>query len=174
MSTKSPGARPMMNEAVPNSHTSRGPQRSLVGGAGPSGCRVFGRGRSELAGTPAMAAEFDVIGLGQWLRYLTGVLELAGAITLLVPGAALYGAARLAAVMCGALLAHAAIVGIATALPPLVLLLLAGTAAYFRLPRVNLEPWIPSRRSNCLQSGHFGSGTRRRSSSKKFSSITTS
>ena len=173
MSTKSPGARPMMNEAVPNSHTSRGPQRSLVGGAGPSGRRVFGRGRSELAGTPVMVAEFDVIGLGQWLRYLTGVLELAGAITLLVPGAALYGAALLAAVMCGALLAHAAIVGIATALPPFGAAA-SGRHGRVRLPRVNLEPWIPSRRSNCLQSGHFGSGTRRRSSSKKFSSITSS
>ena len=144
-----------------------------MGGAGPSGRRVFGRGRIELAGTPAMAAEFDVIGLGQWLRYLTGVLELAGAITLLVPGAALYGAALLAAVMCGALLAHAAIVGIATALPPFGAAA-SGRHGRVRLPRVNLEPWIPSRRSNCLQSGHFGSGTRRRSSSKKFSSITTS
>jgi len=29
MSMKSPGARPMMNEAVPNSHTSRGPSVAL-------------------------------------------------------------------------------------------------------------------------------------------------
>jgi hypothetical protein len=37
----------------------------------------------KLSGQDMMVQEFDVIGLGQWLRYLTGILELAGAITLL-------------------------------------------------------------------------------------------
>jgi uncharacterized membrane protein YphA (DoxX/SURF4 family) len=40
-------------------------------------------GLMKLSGQDMMVQEFDVIGLGQWLRYLTGILELAGAITLL-------------------------------------------------------------------------------------------
>ena len=135
MSMKSPGAWPMMSEAVRNSHTRRGPSVALWAAQVLLAAAFLAAGGAKLAGTPAMVAEFDVIGLGQWLRYLTGVLEVAGAITVLVPGAALYGAALLAAVMCGALLAHAAILGIGTALPPLVLLLLAGTVAYFRRAR---------------------------------------
>jgi DoxX-like family len=32
-------------------------------------------GGSKLAGVPAMVSLFDLIGIGQWFRYVTGVIE---------------------------------------------------------------------------------------------------
>ena len=81
-----------------------------------------------------MVAEFELIGLGQWFRYFTGLLEVLGAVALLVPRVAFYGAALLATVMVGALIAHAAILGIAAAAPALILLVLNVAIAYFRRP----------------------------------------
>jgi len=45
----------------------------------------LGAGASKLAGHPAMVWMFDQIGSGQWLRYLVGGLEVAGAVGVLVP-----------------------------------------------------------------------------------------
>lgn len=49
-----------------------------------------------------LAGKFDEIGLGQGLRYLTGVLELAGALGLLVPFLSGLAGLGLAGVMAGA------------------------------------------------------------------------
>jgi hypothetical protein len=49
-----------------------------------------------------LAGKFTEIGVGQWLRYLTGVLELAGAIGLVVPFLSGLAALGLAGVMAGA------------------------------------------------------------------------
>ncbi|MGX1133806.1 putative oxidoreductase [Streptomyces glaucescens] len=40
---------------------------------------------AKLAGAEEMVEAFDTIGAGQWLRYLVGVIELTGAVGLLVP-----------------------------------------------------------------------------------------
>src|SRR5436305_7272335 len=66
----------------------------------------FAAGGAKLTGAPAMVAVFDKIGVGQWFLYVTGVLEVVGAIGLLVPRTALYAAVLLACVMAGAILAH--------------------------------------------------------------------
>src|SRR6266446_496760 len=42
-------------------------------------------GGSKLAGVPPMVSLFDAIGLGQWFRYVTGVIEVTSGIALLVP-----------------------------------------------------------------------------------------
>jgi putative oxidoreductase len=55
---------------------------------------------------------FDQIGFGQWFRYFTGVVEVVGALLLLVPATRHVGAALLACTMCGALLVHAFVMGI--------------------------------------------------------------
>ena len=47
-----------------------------------------------------------VLGLGQWFRYLTGILEIAAAILLLIPRQAGYGALLLIPIMLGAAAAH--------------------------------------------------------------------
>jgi hypothetical protein len=49
-----------------------------------------------------LVGKFDEIGFGQWLRYLTGTLELAGAVGLVVPFLSGLAAFGLAGVMAGA------------------------------------------------------------------------
>jgi putative oxidoreductase len=45
----------------------------------------IGAGMSKLGGAPEMIVMFDDIGAGQWFRYVTGILEVAGAVGLLIP-----------------------------------------------------------------------------------------
>lgn len=63
-------------------------------------------GLAKLAGVPMLVEEFDKIGLGQGFRYVTGVVEIIGAIAILAPGYTLYGVAILAAVLVGAFIAQ--------------------------------------------------------------------
>lgn len=63
-------------------------------------------GGAKLAGMQPMVEVFDTIGVGQWFRYLTGAIELAGAAALLLPALAGFAALLLAATMIGATLAH--------------------------------------------------------------------
>ncbi|PHX96122.1 MAG: DoxX family protein [Gemmatimonadetes bacterium] len=69
----------------------------------------FMAGTSKLAGAAAMVQLFDAIGIGQWFRYVTGALEVIGAILLVVPAFAALGAVLLAAIMFGAIVSHVAI-----------------------------------------------------------------
>ena len=48
---------------------------------------------------------FDQIGFGQWFRYLTGVMQIAGGVLVLIPPLALAGVALAACTMVGAVLA---------------------------------------------------------------------
>src|SRR5882724_6392119 len=41
----------------------------------------------KLSGNPQLVSLFQAIGIGQWFRFLTGSLEVAGAILLLIPRA---------------------------------------------------------------------------------------
>jgi putative oxidoreductase len=88
-------------------------------------------GGAKLAGVSVMVEMFDKVGFGQWFRYFTGLLEVAGAIGLLIPRYAFYGAVLLAIVMVGAIIAHLAILGGSPA-PAAALLVLAGIIAYLR------------------------------------------
>jgi putative oxidoreductase len=90
-------------------------------------------GGSKLAGAAAMVELFDKVGLGQWFRYVTGLLEVVGAIGLLISRYAFYAAALLAMVMVGAIVAHVAVLGTSPAVP-VVLLALSGIIAYLRKP----------------------------------------
>jgi putative oxidoreductase len=56
-----------------------------------------------------MVHEFSQIGAGQWMRYLVGTTELAGAIGLLTPWLAGLAAAGLAAEMAGATIINATV-----------------------------------------------------------------
>lgn len=66
-------------------------------------------GMVKLVSAPAMVQEFAQIGLGQWLRYLTGALEVSGAIGLLIPRCRFWAALQIAAVMVGATITNVAI-----------------------------------------------------------------
>jgi putative oxidoreductase len=63
-------------------------------------------GCAKIYGPPAMVAEFDAVGLGQWFRYFTGALEIIGAIVLLTPSTAGFGALLLAGICGGAFFAQ--------------------------------------------------------------------
>ena len=90
-------------------------------------------GGGKLAGTAVMVEMFDKVGLGQWFRYFTGLLEVAGAIGLLMSRYALYAAVLLAVVMVGAIIAHVTVLGGSPA-PAAVLFVLSGIIAYLRKP----------------------------------------
>jgi uncharacterized membrane protein YphA (DoxX/SURF4 family) len=84
-------------------------------------------GAGKLAGTEQMVELFDKIGFGQWFRYVTGGLEVAGAIGLLIPRLSGLAALGLAGVMVGAVITEAFLSGVV--LLPLVLLVLAAIVA---------------------------------------------
>ena len=81
-------------------------------------------GTSKLAGVPVQVQLFGVIGIGQWFRYVTGTIEVVGAVLLFVPSLALFAALALAATMVGAIITHLFIVG---GNPAMAILLLAAT-----------------------------------------------
>jgi uncharacterized membrane protein YphA (DoxX/SURF4 family) len=91
----------------------------------------LGAGGAKLAGAAAMVELFDKVGRGQWFRYFTGILEVAGGMGLLVPRYAFYAAGLLAFVMVGAIIAHLTVLGTSPA-APVVLLVLSGTIAWLR------------------------------------------
>ena len=71
-------------------------------------------GIAKLMGVQMLVDEFEVIGLGQWFRYVTGIVELGSAILLWVPGFTAYAAGLLVCTMIGALTAHLTRLGMAT------------------------------------------------------------
>jgi putative oxidoreductase len=79
-------------------------------------------GGSKLLGAAPMVALFDAIGIGQWFRYVTGLIEVSSAIALLVPSFAVFGAAALVATMIGAVATHLFIIGGSPAMPAILLI----------------------------------------------------
>ena len=55
---------------------------------------------------------FDEIGFGQWFRYFTGVVEISGALMLLIPKTTLVAVGLLISTMIGALLVHVFVIGV--------------------------------------------------------------
>ncbi|KRR05397.1 DoxX family protein [Bradyrhizobium jicamae] len=89
----------------------------------------LGAGGAKLYGVPMMVEEFHHIGLGQGFRYLTGGLEVFGAILLLLPRKAAFGALLLICVMIGAVITHLLVIG-GSPVPAIVLLALNAVVAY--------------------------------------------
>ena len=88
----------------------------------------------KLSGAAQLVGLFEAIGLGQWFRYLTGTLEVVGAILLLIPRASGLGALLLVGVMAGAVMTHVFIVG-GSPLMAIVLLVVTGVVAWGRRQR---------------------------------------
>ena len=86
-------------------------------------------GGAKLYGVPMLVEEFQHIGLGQWFRYVTGGLEIMGAILLLLPRKAALGALLLICIMTGAVITHLFVIG-GSAVPAMVLLALNAVVAY--------------------------------------------
>jgi uncharacterized membrane protein YphA (DoxX/SURF4 family) len=92
-------------------------------------------GASKLASAPAMVQLFDAVGVGQWFRYVTGALEVTGAILLLVPALAGLGALLLGGVLTGAVVAHLTVLD-TSPLAPLMLLVGLAVVAYARRAQI--------------------------------------
>lgn len=92
-------------------------------------------GFSKITGQPPMVEVFNQIGIGQWFRYLTGGIEVAAAVLLLIPRLIPVGALLLVATMAGAILTHLLVIG-GSSFPPLVLLILAAIIAWGRKNRL--------------------------------------
>ncbi|MFT4716510.1 MAG: putative oxidoreductase [Paracoccaceae bacterium] len=95
-----------------------------------AGAAFLAAGLAKLAGAEMMVATFDAVGVGQWFRYVTGLIEVGGAILLVVPGKQGIGAALLAVTMVGAMLSHILILGTDTMLPAVVLFIVTAIIAY--------------------------------------------
>jgi uncharacterized membrane protein YphA (DoxX/SURF4 family) len=77
---------------------------------------------------PMWVRLFERVGFGQWLRYVTALVEIVGGMLMLVSAATLVSVALLASTMVGALLVHVFVIGIGFQ-TVVVIALLAGIAA---------------------------------------------
>lgn len=89
----------------------------------------------KLGGSPAMVSMFTEIGAGQWLRYLVGVIEVAGAIGLLIPRLSGLAALALLCLLVGATATNIFILGSSPVLP-LVFLLICALIAWARWSQI--------------------------------------
>lgn len=93
-------------------------------------------GLAKLAGAQMMVDEFGLLGIGQWFRYATGIIEIGSVILLWVPGRTAYGAALQGCVVVGALIAHIFVLGMGTSQGVWVLGPLALIALYFNRAQI--------------------------------------
>lgn len=96
---------------------------------------------NKLSGAPQTIETFEAVGLGQWLRYLTGALELAGAIGLLIPRLAGLAALGLFGVMIGAVATEVFLKPDGNPGLPLVLLLVSAAVSW--LHRDGIRALLP-------------------------------
>src|SRR5882757_8678793 len=61
-------------------------------------------GFQKISSDPQMVQMFSLIGVGSWFRYLTGTLEILGAIALVIPRLRVLGALGLVGLMIGAII----------------------------------------------------------------------
>jgi putative oxidoreductase len=105
-------------------------QRRIVWGIRILLALAFGAaGGAKLAGVPQMVQVFDAISVGQWLRYLTGAVEVAGVLLLLVPSTGFVGGLLLVATMIGGVATHLVVIG-GSPVPAMVLGLLSAFVAW--------------------------------------------
>jgi putative oxidoreductase len=91
-------------------------------------------GGLKIGGAAEMVKLFAAIGIGQWFRYVTGLIEVTSGLLLLVPSLAFFGAIALMATMVGAIGAHLFVVGGNPAVP-VALLAMTTLVAWMRRPR---------------------------------------
>lgn len=94
-------------------------------------------GIAKLSGAEMMVGTFDAIGVGQWFRYVTGLIEVGAAILLWLPRRQVLAAAILGGTMVGAVLAHIFILGAASGIPAVILGLICTTVIYLHRDQIN-------------------------------------
>jgi uncharacterized membrane protein YphA (DoxX/SURF4 family)/quercetin dioxygenase-like cupin family protein len=96
-------------------------------------------GFAKLSGQAMMVETFDKVGIGQWFRYVTGGIEVASVILLLIPRLTPVGAALLVCTMTGAVLSHLVLIG-GSPVAALVLLCFAAIILWGRFG--TLKSWL--------------------------------
>jgi hypothetical protein len=91
----------------------------------------FAAGAAKLAGAAYMVQLFDQIGIGQWFRYVTGFVEVIGALALIYPGLASIGGVWLGGTMFFGVLTHLFVLH-TSPVPAIVLGLLNALIVYLR------------------------------------------
>lgn len=86
-------------------------------------------GSAKLLGAEIMVQTFEAVGVGQWFRYVTGIIEIGGAALLWVRRREVFGAGLLLCTMTGAVLSHLFILG-PSAVSALVLGVLAAAVVF--------------------------------------------
>lgn len=86
-------------------------------------------GGSKLAGVPQRVSLFDQIAMGQWFRQVTGLVEVLGAVALLMPRTTACAAALLAFTRVCAAVAHLAVIG-GSSVPAIAVSALSAFVAY--------------------------------------------
>ena len=106
-----------------------------------------GAGLLKLSGDPAQVEMFTAIGAGQWLRVVVGVLEVVGAVGVLVTLLAGLAAAGLAALMVGATVTNVVVLGVSPVMPavPLVIAAFVAWVRRRQLPRLAVPQAHPDR-----------------------------
>lgn len=88
-------------------------------------------GLAKLSGDDQVMQALAAIGIRQWFRYVTALIEFASAILLLIPALSGIGALLLVPIMIGAILAHLLVIGGSPAVP-IGLLIIASIVAWGR------------------------------------------
>jgi putative oxidoreductase len=88
-------------------------------------------GMAKISGVQSSVDLFQSVGMGQWLRYLVGMVEVACSVLLLFGPYASFGAGVLMIVMAGAVMSHLWLIGGSVA-PAMALGLIAGCVLYLR------------------------------------------
>ena len=101
--------------------------------------QFFLTGLDKLGDAPVMVQLFAAVGVGQWLRYVTGTIEIVSAALLLMPRVAAIGAALLAMTMIGALIAHFTVLPYSPA-KPIILLVMVSIIFLVRRPDLFKAP----------------------------------
>jgi uncharacterized membrane protein YphA (DoxX/SURF4 family) len=91
----------------------------------------FAAGAAKLAGAAFMVQLFEQIGVGQWFRYVTGLVEVIGAVALIYPGLASIGGLWLGGTMFFGVLTHLLVLH-TSPVPAIVLGLLNALIVYLR------------------------------------------
>lgn len=105
----------------------------------------FRAGYAKMVGDALMVQIFDLIGFGQWFRYVSGVVELTGAVLILLPRVSVLGGLWLMATMFVAVLINL-VVTHTNPLFPTVLFALATIVVALRYDQLlGLYKWVRTR-----------------------------
>jgi uncharacterized membrane protein YphA (DoxX/SURF4 family) len=99
-------------------------------------------GFTKLMGAEMHVLNFERWGYPAWFMYVVGLIEVSGAVFVLVPRLASYAALLLSVIMLGAIVTHVAAAEYAMLVMPVMLLVFLEVVAWGRWPRLALPEFL--------------------------------